>query len=172
MRFRDRLRQWLFPEIFSGEPQPHENRDLASGPLIKEARKRGVLKVNTNPSMGIGVDGDRVVLDPFGNGSFLWVDADGAELMGVVLLSCSQQIRANKGSQPSDARDAGERRENAVDVRGYSFLVHTSKGMFRFDKQLPGAFLNPGEDVVAASVQFTLTSEGDVVCGEGWDRAL
>jgi hypothetical protein len=160
------LRTWflkkLIPELFSGVPQPQENKDLASESVIERAL------FNVQPqTITAKLDGDRCLLQ-FSQGAQIWLDINGIESLANIIVDITRHIK-HDGMQ---LQTIGERAEDAIDIHGYSFLVRTSQGLCRFDKQLPGAFINPGQDVACATVQFTITPEGEILCDEGWSRAL
>jgi hypothetical protein len=167
-RLRLRVLKAFAPELFSGAPQPHERQDLVDGPVIQKARQEGLLNVREQ-TVAAQLDGDRALLQ-FSVGTQLWLDADGADGLAHLLAHIAQQIRSNNGEMIAQTR--GERAANAIEIKQYSFLVQTSLGLFRFDKKLPGAFINPGVDIAYATVQFGVDENGEIVCDDGWERAL
>jgi hypothetical protein len=68
-RFKARLLRWLHPELFTGAPQPHEDKSLADGESIRAARQRGVLDVG---QVVLFRDGDRIALQ--NKTGVFWID--------------------------------------------------------------------------------------------------
>lgn len=93
-RLRFRLQKWFFPALFSGVPQPHEDRSLRDGGLIVGARQQGLVGVGP---MQILRDGDRIALRS--PSQTVWIDWRAAQAIGQL----GRDIAAEKLAEPETA---------------------------------------------------------------------